>query len=121
MVSHGNAVTETPATRILPNIETNPAANALLKAKPLGDERTMSNGRLERRIAKTVKLEVCPLDGSASKETTLTENVSGQGVRVVLHQKLQPSRETVLFPPPRAWPRTPRSVTAPGLPASRLP
>ena len=59
----------------------------------------MSNGRLERRIAKTVKLEVCPLDGSASKETTLTENVSGQGVRVVLHQKLQPRQEAVLISP----------------------
>lgn len=56
----------------------------------------MSSGRSERRIAKTVKVEVRPLNEPALRETTLTENVSAHGVRILLQQKLAPLQEAVL-------------------------
>jgi hypothetical protein len=59
-------------------------------------KRIMSNGRSERRIAKTVRVEVCPLNDPVLKEKTITENVSAHGIRVLLQCKLQPLQEAVV-------------------------
>ena len=56
----------------------------------------MSKGRSEKRIAKTVRVEVCPLDDPLLKERTMTENVSAHGVRVLLQHMLQPLQEAVV-------------------------
>jgi PilZ domain len=51
----------------------------------------MSNGRSEKRVARTVRVEVC-LPGKPIKERTSTENVSAHGARVVLQRKLEPGQ-----------------------------
>ena len=50
----------------------------------------MSNGRSEKRIVKTVSLEVCLPAAPKLSERLLTENVSAHGARVLMEQKLQP-------------------------------
>jgi hypothetical protein len=57
----------------------------------------MSNGRLETRIPKTVSVEVCLADDPTLKERTLTENVSGHGVRVLMQRSLRPRQETLVI------------------------
>jgi len=59
----------------------------------------MSNGRSEKRIAKTVRVEVCPLDDPSLKERTVTENVSAHGVRVFVRHNLQPLQQAVVASP----------------------
>ena len=59
----------------------------------------MSNGRSEKRIAKTVRVEVCPLNDPSLKERTTTENVSAHGVRVLLRRNLQPLQQAVVSSP----------------------
>jgi len=56
----------------------------------------MSNGRSEKRIPKTVSLEVYPVDDPTLKEKTLTENVSAHGVRVLAQRSLRPRQETLV-------------------------
>jgi hypothetical protein len=56
----------------------------------------MSNGRSERRIPKTVSVEVCLVDDPTLKERTLTENVSAHGVRVVMQRCLRPKQQAVI-------------------------
>src|SRR5258707_644198 len=51
----------------------------------------MSNGRSEKRIARSVSVEVCLRDEAKLKERTLTENVSAHGARVLMEQKFQHS------------------------------
>ena len=60
---------------------------------------SMSNGRSERRIARTVKLEVSLLDNPTQKERTRTENVSAHGARVLMQRKLQPLQQAVVTSP----------------------
>ena len=43
----------------------------------------MSNGRSEKRVARTVRVEVCLEDEAKRNERLLTENVSAHGARVV--------------------------------------
>jgi PilZ domain-containing protein len=77
-----------------------PAADILARSRNLrGTRRTMSNGRAERRIAKTVKVEVCPLDDPKLKERALTENVSAHGARVLIQQAFRPQQQAVLTSP----------------------
>jgi hypothetical protein len=59
----------------------------------------MSNGRSERRIPKTVSVEVCLVDDPTLKEHTLTENVSAHGVRVLMQQSLRPKQQAVVISP----------------------
>ena len=61
--------------------------------------RTMSNGRSERRIVRTVSLEVCLLDEASPNERTMTENVSAHGARVLMEQKLQPGQRVMVNVP----------------------
>jgi hypothetical protein len=64
-----------------------------------GTRRNMSNGRSERRIAKTVSVEVFVLDDVSLKERTLTENVSAHGIRVLMQRSLRPSQQAVVISP----------------------
>jgi hypothetical protein len=57
----------------------------------------MSNGRSEKRIAKSVKVEVCFVDEPSLKERTLTENVSAHGVRVLTQLKFRPKQQAVVI------------------------
>jgi len=59
----------------------------------------MSNGRSERRIRKTVSVEVSLVDDPTVKEKTLTENVSPHGVRVLMQQSLRPRQQAVIISP----------------------
>jgi hypothetical protein len=60
----------------------------------------MSNGRSEKRIARSVRVEVCLPDKPKCNERLLTENVSAHGARVLMEQKLQPG-DRVLVSSPR--------------------
>jgi hypothetical protein len=57
----------------------------------------MSNGRSERRIRKTVSVEVSLVDDPTLKEKALTENVSPHGVRVLMQRSLRPKQEAVVI------------------------
>jgi len=59
----------------------------------------MSNGRSEKRIARTVNLEVCLQDEPKLNESMLTENVSAHGARVLVEQKLQPGQRVLVNSP----------------------
>jgi hypothetical protein len=56
----------------------------------------MSNGRSEKRIFRTLSVEVYPVDDPTLKENTLTENVSAHGVRVLMQRSLRPRQETLV-------------------------
>jgi hypothetical protein len=64
-------------------------------------ERTIpvSNGRSERRIAKTVSVEVCLQDEAMLREVALAENVSAHGVRVLLERKWRPGQRVLVSSP----------------------
>jgi hypothetical protein len=74
--------------------------NLLPRARKLsGARRTMSNGRSEKRIAKTVSVEVCLRDDPKQYEKLVTENVSAHGARVFMEQKLQPGQRVLVSLP----------------------
>lgn len=56
----------------------------------------MSNGRSEKRIARTVSVEVRLPDAPVLKERTSTENVSAHGARLFMKQRLKPGQAIVL-------------------------
>jgi hypothetical protein len=55
----------------------------------------MSSGRSEKRIARTMSVEVCVQDETKLNERTLTENVSAHGARVLMQLKLQPGQRVL--------------------------
>ena len=59
----------------------------------------MSNGRSERRIARTVSVEVRLPNGPVQKERTSTENVSAHGARLFMKQQLKPGQAVLLVSP----------------------
>lgn len=59
----------------------------------------MSNGRSEKRIAKTVNVEVRLPDGPTQKQRASTENVSSHGARLFMKQRLKPGQDVVLVSP----------------------
>lgn len=59
----------------------------------------MSSGRSEKRIARTVNLEVCLQDELKLDESMLTENVSAHGARVLAEQKLEPGQRVLVTSP----------------------
>jgi hypothetical protein len=59
----------------------------------------MSNGRSEKRIARTVSVEVCLQDEAKLNERMLTENVRAHGVRVFMERKLQPGQQVLVSSP----------------------
>lgn len=56
----------------------------------------MSNGRSEKRIAKTVSVEIRLPDGPALKDRASTENVSAHGARLFMKERLKPGQAVVL-------------------------
>jgi hypothetical protein len=84
----------------LENGATDVAVDTLPWARRLFDtRRIMSNGRSEKRIARTVSLEVCLQDELKLNESMLTENVSAHGARVLVEQKLQPGQRVLVTSP----------------------
>lgn len=59
----------------------------------------MSKGRSEKRIARTVSVEVRLPDGPVQKERASTENVSAHGVRLFVKQRLKLGQAVVLVSP----------------------
>jgi hypothetical protein len=59
----------------------------------------MSNGRSEKRIARTVGVEVCLQDEPKLNERIVTENVSAHGARVFMERKLQPGQQVLVSSP----------------------
>ena len=59
----------------------------------------MSNGRSEKRIARTMTVEVFVPAETKLNEKTLTENVSAHGARVLLQLKLEPGQRVVVSSP----------------------
>ena len=59
----------------------------------------MSNGRSEKRIARTVSVEVCLQDEPKLNERMLTENVSAHGARVLIGRKLRPGQHVLIGSP----------------------
>jgi hypothetical protein len=59
----------------------------------------MSNGRSERRIARTVSVEVRLQDEPNHNERLLTENVSAHGARFFMERKLQPGQQVLVRSP----------------------
>jgi hypothetical protein len=59
----------------------------------------MSNGRAERRIARTASVEVSLQDEPKLEERMLTENVSAHGARVFMARKLQPGQQVLVSSP----------------------
>jgi len=59
----------------------------------------MSNGRSEKRIARTVNVEIRLPGGPVLKERTSTENVSAHGARLFIKQRLKPGLAIVLSSP----------------------
>ena len=53
-------------------------------------------GRAEKRNARTMAVELSPLDASLPPETTVTENVSPHGARVVTKQRWRPEDRVLL-------------------------
>ena len=53
-------------------------------------------GRTEKRIARAVAVELSPLDASLPPETTVTENVSPHGARVLTKQRWRPEERVLL-------------------------
>lgn len=63
-------------------------------------------GRLEKRIARAVTVEIRPEDEGISIERTLTENVSPHGARVLMEREWRPGqRVMVMFPNQGVWAR----------------
>ena len=78
----------------------NPSMNIPPKGRKLsGARRIMSNGRSEKRIARTVSVEVRFPDGLVQKERTSTENVSAHGARLFIKQRLKPGQAVLLVSP----------------------
>ena|SRR5258708_4222573 len=56
----------------------------------------MSNGRSEKRIERTVSVEVCLQDERKLREMALTENVSAHCARVLVERKLHPGQRVLV-------------------------
>jgi len=59
----------------------------------------IQTGRNEKRIARTVAVELSRLDASPPGETTFTENVSPYGARVWTKRRCQPEERVLLSSP----------------------
>jgi prophage tail gpP-like protein len=57
-------------------------------------------GRFEKRIARTVTVEIRPEDEGMPKEArTLTENVSARGARVLMDREWRPGQHVMVISP----------------------
>jgi hypothetical protein len=56
-------------------------------------------GRIEKRIARAVPVEIRPEDEGMPEERTLTENVSAHGARVLMDRELRPGQRVMVISP----------------------
>src|SRR5256885_3158643 len=56
-------------------------------------------GRIEKRIARAVTVEIRPEDEGMPKERTLTENVSPHGARVLMEREWRPGQQVMVISP----------------------
>jgi PilZ domain len=56
-------------------------------------------GRIEKRIARAVTIEIRPEDEGMPKERTLTENVSAHGARILLEREWRPGQGVIVLSP----------------------
>jgi hypothetical protein len=54
---------------------------------------------LEKRIAKAVTVEICPVEEGMPKERALTENVSPHGARVLMEREWRPGQQVMVICP----------------------
>ena len=80
----------------------------------------MSNGRSEKRITRTVSVEVCLQDEPRLNERMLTENVSAHGARVFMERKLQPGQQVLVSSPKEGVRSQGRIVYCEGLSEGRF-
>ena len=59
----------------------------------------MPTGRIEKRIARAVTVEIRPVDEGMPKERTLTENVSPHGARVLMDREWRPGQRVMVISP----------------------
>ncbi len=59
----------------------------------------MPTGRIEKRIARAVTVEICPEEEGMPKERTLTENVSPHGARVLMEREWRPGQRVMVMSP----------------------
>ena len=57
----------------------------------------MPTGRIEKRIARAVTVEIRPEDEGMPKERTLTENVSAHGARVLMDREWRPGQRVMVI------------------------
>jgi hypothetical protein len=76
----------------------------LRACKLSGIRRSMSNGRSERRVARTVSLDACLPAAPKLSERLLTENVSAHGARAFVKERLQPGVQLLIrLPEEGVW------------------
>ena len=63
--------------------------------------RRLFDGRIEKRVPTSVPVYLVSLEDSRTRERTLTENVSPQGVRVISKRSWRPGEESLITPPNR--------------------
>jgi hypothetical protein len=80
----------------------------------------MSNGRSEKRIERTMSVEVCMEDEPKLKERMLTENVSAQGARVFMERKLRAGQQVLVSLPKEGCSHKRGSSTASACPRKGL-
>src|SRR5690242_13289781 len=56
-------------------------------------------GRVEKRIARVVSVEIRPEDEGMAEERTLTENVSAHGARVLMDREWRPGQQVMVISP----------------------
>jgi hypothetical protein len=56
-------------------------------------------GRLEKRIARAVTVEIRPENEEVPKARTLTENVSPHGARVLMERAWRPGQQVIVISP----------------------
>src|SRR6267378_5947443 len=64
-----------------------------------GKTMPMPTGRIEKRIARAVTVEICPEEEGMPKERTLTENVSPHGARVLMEREWRPGQQVMVMSP----------------------
>ncbi len=62
-----------------------------------GETMPVPTGRFEKRIARTVSVEVRPDDEAMPEERVLTENVSPHGVRVLMGRQWRPGQHVLVI------------------------
>src|SRR6266850_4728858 len=71
----------------------------MIAAEQSGETMPVPTGRIEKRIARAVTVEIRPEDEAMPKERTLTENVSAHGARVLMDREWRPGQRVMVISP----------------------